>query len=616
MSDDLDDFTYNEELYDFSLMGEGNGNSLTPEERWAELEVLRAEYKEFPVFLYDVVTGLMGFDCTDLQIDIAKYLQFGPTYRMIQAQRGQAKTTITAAYAVWRLIHNPSCRVLIISSGDTMATEIANWVIQILRGMPELRCMLPDKSLGDRSSVEAFDIHKILKGPEKSPSIACMGITGNMQGKRADVLIADDIESAKNSQTEGQRERLKHLSKDFTSICSTGDIIYLGTPQSIDSMYNGLISRGYDIRIWPGRYPTEKEESNYGVCLAPIIRQRMTEDPSLRTGGGPLGDRGKPTDPVLMGEVILCKKEIDQGKAYFQLQHMLDTRLMDADRFPLKASKLIFTKITGTRAPIEFNHIQSPEYRLYTPSDWPVEDTYYKAASHSPEFGAFIGTHMFIDPAGGGQNGDEMGFAITSAMSGKIFVRQIGGIKSGYDQSTLDYMTAMAVKWRPETITIEENYGNGAFKAIWEPVLFRDHKCEILEEWSSGQKELRIIDTLEPLINAGKVVMDEECMKQDAELSKHYAVEKRSSYSVFYQMARITRAKNALKHDDRLEALAGACRHWIEVINQDEAKAKAAAQMKAYNDLMKDPLGNGRPVKGWPGNTQAMSLLDKYKRSR
>ena len=594
------------------MMDEGNGNDLTPQERWDELRILQEEYKEFPVFLYDVVTGLMGFDCTPLQLNIAMYLQFGPTYRMIQAQRGQAKTTITACYSVWRLIHNPSCRILIVSSGDKMATEIANWVIQIIRDMPELRCLNPDKRLGDRSSVEAFDVHKHLKGPEKSPSVACMGITGNMQGKRADVLIADDIESAKNSQTETQRERIKHLSRDFTSICSNGDIIYLGTPQSVDSIYNGLVSRGFDIRIWPGRYPTETEETNYGAFLAPMIREAMTKDPSLRTGGGPTGIRGQATDPLLINEEMLCKKEVDQGAAYFQLQFMLDTKLADADRFPLKASKILFMNITGSRAPIELNHIQSPEFRVYTPSDWPTEDPLYQVASYGQEFGGFIGTHMHVDPAGGGQNGDEIGFAIASSMAGKVFVRQIGGVRGGYSPETLTFMTNLAKKWKPETITIERNYGNGAFAAIWQPQLLKEHSCSIEEPWESGQKELRIIDILQPMIDAGKVVMDIDCLRQDSEFCSVYPIQERASYSLFYQLSRITRDRNSLKHDDRLDALMGCLRKWVEVLNIDEGKVKAAAQMKAYNELMRDPLGNGRPVKGWH-NPSTTSLLDKYK---
>ncbi len=111
----------------------------TPElalKRWKDVEALRAEYKEFNTLLIDVIEGVMGFKVTDLQLDIGNWVAHGPSNRMVQAQRGQAKTTITAVYAVWRLIHDPTTRVLIISSGDDMAKEIANWIIQIINNMP------------------------------------------------------------------------------------------------------------------------------------------------------------------------------------------------------------------------------------------------------------------------------------------------------------------------------------------------------------------------------------------------------------------------------------------------------------------------------------------------
>ena len=169
--------------------------------RWDSLKIVQDEYKDFYVFMDDVIEGLMGFKCSDIQKDIGSFLVDGPIYSMIQAQRGQAKTTITAIYAVWRLIHQPNFRILIVSSGGTMAKEISGWIIQIINGMDVLTCMRPDRSNGDRSSIEAYDIHYSLKGPEKSPSVACMGITSNIQGKRADLLIADDVESSKNAAT-------------------------------------------------------------------------------------------------------------------------------------------------------------------------------------------------------------------------------------------------------------------------------------------------------------------------------------------------------------------------------------------------------------------------------
>ena len=573
-----------------------NHLDLTPTERWKQLRLLQDAYPEFNEFLYDVITGLMGFSCTPNQIDMADYLQHGNQYRMIQAQRGQAKTTVTAAYAVWRLINDPTTRVLIVSSGDKMAKEISNWIIQIINGMEELSCLRPDRAAGDRASVEAFDVHYALKGAEKSPSVACMGITGNMQGKRADVLIADDIESQKNSATAEMRERLIHLSRDFTSINSKGDIIYLGTPQSVDSIYNSLPGRGFDIRIWPGRYPTVEEIDNYGLHLAPMIRAALEADPSLRGGGGMDGTRGKPTDTVILGEDVLVKKEIDQGAAYFQLQHMLDTRLSDADRFPLKLSKMTFMQVPTGNVPIQVFHQAAPANLILTASDYPVNAKFYRAAGFSNEFGAFQGTHMYVDPAGGGQNGDETAYAVTKFSAGRVFLVDIGGVPGGIGDENLDMLTQVAAKWKPERISIEKNYGNGALSNVWQPLLFRKHQCEIEDVWESGQKELRIIDTLEPVIGSGRFVVDEELIEKDWASVQKYPAERRASYSLFAQMEKITRDRGSLFHDDRIDALAGSVRNWVQDLSQDDEQAKYQAQRKAYEEMMANPLGNGRSL--------------------
>ena len=567
----------------------------TPTERWAEIDLLRAEYPNFKPFIFDVMTGLMGFNCSDIQLDIAEFLEYGPKERMIQAQRGQAKTTITAAYAVWRLIHEPSARILIVSAGGTMATEIAGWVIQIINGMDVLECLRPDRSAGDRESVEHYDVHYELKGAEKSPSVKCMGITSNLQGTRADVLIADDIESAKNAQTEHQRERLRHLTKDFASICSSGDIIYLGTPQSIDSVYNGLFSRGYAIRIWPGRFPTEEEEPNFGNFLAPLIRRRMEADASLRTGGGPQGNRGRNVDNVLPGlsEEALTKKEVDQGAAYFQLQHMLDTRLSDADRFPLKPEKIVFMQVSDTTAPLEIYVQRSEKTRLSLPADWPVNDAYYRAAEFGGGHASFTGTHMYVDPAGGGQNGDETAYAVTKFLAGRVFVVASGRVAGGLGEEAIEQLTAVAVKWKPNKIDIEKNFGNGALSSVWQPMLLRHHRCEIEDVWESGQKELRIIDILEPIIGSGRLVMDESLIEEDWTQCSVYPIEKRASYSLFYQLARITRDKNSLYHDDRIDALAGSVRYWVDALAQDSLKLVNQQRKKAWSERMKNPLGDG-----------------------
>ena len=582
--------------------------------RWADLELLQQEYKEFDTFLIDVIEGFMGFNCSDLQIDIADWIANGPQYRMVQAQRGQAKTTITAAYAVWRIIHDPTTRVLIISAGSDMATEIANWIIQIIRGMPELECLMPDRAAGDRASVSAFDVHHSLKGPEKSASVTCIGITSNMQGKRADVLIADDIESQKNSQTATQRARLHHLTLDFVSICSTGDIIWLGTPQSVDSIYNTLPSRGTAIRVWTGRYPTAKELPDYEGFLAPTILAKIKADPSLQSGGGPTGERGQVTDPILLGEAALCKKEIDQGPSYFQLQHMLSTKLADADRYPLKLSYIRFCGFDSAerKAPMTINFIRNDANRIVPPEGFLLKDQMFRVQD-ATDIGQLQALHMYVDPSGGGQNGDEMAYAVTGYLAGRVFLLDVGGIPGGLGDFQRQYMTSKALQWKPASISIEKNFGNGAFASVWTPELQKVHKCGIEEVWESGQKELRIIDILEPMIGAGKLVVLEDLLLQDHQSVQKYPGDKRQTYSFFWQLARITRDKKSLIHDDRLDAVAGSARAWVEHLSVDDLKAVAQAKAEEYRKMVTNPLGNGRALpmqkfQGW----QAPNALTKH----
>jgi hypothetical protein len=319
--------------------------------RWRKLEALQEHYASFITFLEDGMEEL-GFSATEIQHEIGAWMEHGPQYLMVQAQRGQAKTTVAALFAVWSLIHSPSHRVLVISAGGTQANEISTLIVRVIMSMDVLECMRPDKQAGDRTSVEAFDVHHSLKGLDKSPSVACVGIDSNLQGKRADLLIADDIESGKNSATPMQRAKLLHITKDFTSINSTGRIIWLGTPQTLESIYNSLPARGVAIRIWPGRYPNDKQRQFYGANLAPSIVRKLAANPSLCTGGGLLGDQGQPVDPMILDESQLQKKELDQGEAYFQLQHMLNTTLSDALRFPLKPEKLVVFRSAGSRFPL------------------------------------------------------------------------------------------------------------------------------------------------------------------------------------------------------------------------------------------------------------------------
>lgn len=582
--------------------------------RWAKLEYLQKEYASFAPFLEDCM-DLLGFTTSPLQHDIGSFIAYGPQYLMVQAQRGQAKTTIAAIFAVWDLIHNPQHRVLILSAGGTQANEISTLIVRIIQTMDELECMRPDPTNGDRTSVEAFDLHYTLKGIDKSPSVSCIGVTGNLQGKRADLLIPDDIESQKNSRTATMRELLMDLTRDFTSINSTGRILYLGTPQSIESIYNTLPARGFTVRIWPGRYPTFEQLDNYGDMLAPYIRSRLERNPELCTGGGLLGDQGQPTDPTYMTEEILQKKELDQGPTYFQLQHMLNTALADAAKFPLKLEDIICMNLGRKAKPngqsrfpltviraVGIGHkdisIHSTPYKLALPA---VQDTEYQALQ---------GTIMYVDPAGGGKNGDETAYAVTGFLNGNIFVLAAGGLPGGYGTQQLKQLAEIAADWQVNEVIVEKNMGYGAFTVAWLPTLREVHQCKVSEDMVYGQKELRICETLEPIIARGSLILNEAIIEQDQIETARYASNKRTLYSLFHQLSKMSRERDCLIHDDRADALEGACRYWAKYIAIDQQEALRKQREQDWKERTADIMGHYRHAP--PSSRRGVSLLDNY----
>lgn len=580
--------------------------------RWANLRLLQQHYKHFGLFMHDAMKYL-GFQATWMQYDIAMYLQHGPKELMIQAQRGEAKSTITAIFALWCVMQDPKFRVLIVSGGKDQSKDVATMIHRLLMHWEILECMRPDSTMGDRTSVEGFDIHYSLKGIDKSASVSCVGIGSNLPGRRADLIIADDVETTKNAASALQREQLVTLCNEFPSICSRGRIVYLGTPQTSESIYNLLSGKGFAVRVWPGRYPTLAERDNYGDTLAPSIIERMEKDPSLCIGGGLLGDKGQPTDPVLLDEEALCKKEL-QGAGYFQLNFMLNTRLSDAQRFPLKTENLILIP--------QGDGVHFPETIIKGIGVGPDRSSggksYRFGYAHGVEqatMSKLQGVHMRVDPAGGGANGDETGYAVSGFLNGNIFLLAVGGVAGGYGPDAMNELAAVAAKFKPQTITVEKNMGHGAFTQVWLPILRKHHECAVEDDFVTGQKEKRIIGTLEPIMARGSLVILESVIDMDNETTEKYAgTGKRGVYSFFHQLTKIAAIKNCLAHDDRIDAVEGTLRFWLKYLAIDQHK-KAQAEYSAKLAAMRaDPLGKGRYYDVRPGLSQRANILNKYRR--
>lgn len=524
--------------------------------------------EDFRKFTYVVWKHLNLPEPTPIQYDVAQYLQHGPRRAVIEAFRGVGKSWLTSAFVCWLLLNNPQLKILVVSASKERADAFSTFVKRLINEIPVLQHLRPQE--GQRDSVIAFDVGPAL--PDHSPSVKSVGITGQITGSRADVLIADDVEVPNNSATQMMRDKLAEAVKEFDAILKPGGrIIYLGTPQTEMSLYNKLPERGYEIRIWPALYPDLNQVIKYQGRLAPMITQALEKDS---------GQQGMPTDPRRFGEADLMERKASYGKAGFALQFQLDTSLSDADRYPLKVGDLIIQNLNPIMGHLKLAWAAAPEL---TVNDLPnvalTGDRFYRPMWHSDDMSEYTGAVMSIDPSGRGK--DETGYAVVKNLAGNLFVTDAGGISGGYDESTLEALATIAKKNQVKYIIIEANFGDGMFTQLLKPVLGRIYPCTVEEVKHSTQKEARIIDTLEPVMTMHKLIVDQRVIQRDFDTAKDI------KYSLFYQMTRITRDRGAIVHDDRLDALAMAVAYWVEAMARDNSKAASEIKSQAIDKELK-----------------------------
>lgn len=514
---------------------------------------------------------------TPIQYDIALYLQHGPKRRIIQAFRGIGKSWLTAAFVLWRLARNPNERVMVVSANEERAVAFTTFCRRLIEEAPFLQHLRPKR--GSRDSALSFDVAGSMA--HQSPSLKAAGITGQITGSRASLIVPDDIEVPKNSMTQLQRDRLAELVKEFDAILmspsdmenlglDSGEVCFLGTPQTEATLYRTLEGRGYQTRIWPARFPDQKLQGLYGPRLAPTLADMMTADPSLATS---CGGRGAPTEPLRFPDLDLQVREASYGRSGFALQFMLNPSLSDAERYPLKLADLMVMDLNPEIAPIKMVWASSPELmRADLPNVGMTGDRLYRPMWVSKEnYVPYQGIIMAVDPSGRG--GDELGYAIVAHLHGYLFLLRCRGLKGGYTDENLQLLADEAKRFKCNEITVEPNFGDGMFNKLLAPFLVRTYPCTLTETpRSSIQKEKRIIDTLEPVMNQHRLVVSSEVIKDDHENYNEYAEEDAQRYQLFYQLTRITRDRGALVKDDRLDVLAMAVAYWGDIMDRDTQK--------------------------------------------
>ena len=534
---------------------------------------------DFVFFLFVLWKALSLPVPTRCQIDMAKKLSAGDNRRFIlQAFRGIGKSFITCAFVVWKLWNNPDLKFMIVSASKERADANSIFIKRIIDLMPQLQELKPKQ--GQRDAVISFDVGPAK--PDHSPSVKSVGITGQLTGSRADILIADDVEVPNNSATQAARDRLSELVKEFDAILKPGGtIIYLGTPQNEMTLYRELEGRGYTTTIWPARYPRDRKDwQSYGDRLAPMLQAELEEDPE--------SFYWRPTDEVRFDDTDLKERELSYGKAGFALQFMLNPNLSDAEKYPLKLRDLIVADLDPDSSPMVYQWLPNHQNkREDVPNVGLMGDSYHTYQTVGSAFSSYTQKILVIDPSGRGK--DETGYAILYQLNGYIFAMEVGGMRGGYEDSTLEALAKIGRKWKVNEYVIEGNFGDGMYLELFKPVAARIHPAAVTEVKSKGQKELRICDVLEPIMGSHRLIVNAAAIVQDYQSASDKDGVRNPIYSLFYQMTRISRERGALAHDDRLDALAIGVQFFVESMAKDANKGEREVTEEWLEEQMENP---------------------------
>jgi hypothetical protein len=202
---------------------------------------------------------------------------------------------------------------------------------------------------------------------------------------------------------------------------------------------------------------------------------------------------------------------------------------------------------------------------------------------------------------GSGRGTDETSLTIVAYINGWLFLLYQFSTQDGYGTDTLKEIANACVRFNVQVLRLEANFGDGMFTALLQPVLlaaWRAHneklpddkhggtRLEEIQSSNKAQKEKRILSVLEPVTQQHRLVVNRKVIEDDRasvaapegdETGKH-------RYALMFQYTHLTRERDSLAHDDRVESLAGACGYFAPKLGVDPLGVAVRAREDHYND--------------------------------
>ena len=499
-------------------------------------------------------------DPTAAQYAMADALQTGAVDMQLQAGRGFGKSVITACLASWFLLKDPNTTIMVVSATGNKATEFISMTRKILDLVPYCGHLAPGDHTTDNAF--AFDVECRTKiGQDKS--CYARGISSQITGSHADYVIGDDIEIEGNCETANAREKLLNKVSEFEQIRNVGGrVIFLGTPQIKDSIYNQLAS-GYPVTKFPAVMPNKDVLSEMENVNEWVIQAGFEE--------------GDPTQPERFPKDVLLERMAKIGPKLFALHYKLDTTLADFEKFPLRLADLIVLDVNPEMCPEKIVWASSTPMKGM-PSFGLSGDLVYEPMWISDKFVPFTQTIVTVDPSGRGS--DETGVCVASFSNGYVYIHELIGYPGGYEKGILKKICRLAMEYNAKLIRVESNFGDAMFCQLLIPILKQMSSNIGIEDFRvSGRKETRMLSILEPAMSQHRLVFNKRAISQEANQK---------------QITRLFDAKGALAHDDRIDVLASSVAFWEDSLSLDIDSIIHKHQEKDRQEVINSWLNDDR----------------------
>ena len=381
---------------------------------------------------------------------------------LLMAFRNSGKSTLVGLFCAWLLAMDPSLRIMVLAADLSLARKMTRNVKRIIERHPACAGLKPKSR--DQWASDQFTINR--DSELRDPSMLAKGITTNLTGSRADIVICDDVEVPNTSDTAQKREDLRERLDEIDYVLVPGGLqLYVGTPHTFYTIYAKAPRRdtGEDAPYLDGFKRLEipiYDQAGNSTWSERFSKQKIQ---SIRRRTGPNKFRS---------QMLLEAVDVSEGR-------------LDADLLKPYGEELVYSEQNGEAV------LSLGEHRLASATAW-----------WDPSFGS-------------PERGDNSVIAcVFTSDDGRYWLHRVRYMS--HDPKLIDDVSEAEQLCRQTADFVDELHlpslcletnGIGKFlpSLLRRELESRDVNCAVVEQYSTIAKDKRILEAFDAPLAAGRI---------------------------------------------------------------------------------------------------------------